>query len=494
MAAPQIFDRNMKRLAYLDKAMGVGYDLESNALWTATFSLPADDIKNKYCVPFNYVEIYDGDDLVGLFRILNEDLERSDSATRYYDCEHVLATLLNDVLFKYHQYGGSGIPTAEVIRYILSHQETENWVLATCEFNGEYEYNWENVNLLAALFAVPKCFDGAYLWKWDTSVYPWELSLVAPTDELSCEIRYRKNMTSIRRTVDVTNLKNRIYALGYGEGDNQLTIESVNNGVPYVEDADSIAAYGLCASILVDARFEHAASLKAYVEQVLSEAKEPYFTYSVGAIDLYRLTGDRLSRFAPGVIARIIDEEYGIHVLTRIVKVSKGEVLDDPGTVNVTMANKSLDISDTVSNLQDRASITGTYAQGSTNQQIFNFADNADAEHPAVMKLYLSSEMVRINKVLLNVDFESFRTYDAESGVSEKGRADSATITVDGTAIPAPESYSDIDIVEYLSKDGSGKIQRNTWHEIEITPNAMTRIVGAVFAQIFCNSRGGGNY
>lgn len=494
MAAPQIFDRNMKRLAYLDKAMGAGYDLETNAIWTATFALPAADLKNKFCIPFNYVEIYDGEDLVGLFRILEEDFERSDSTTRYYNCEHVLATLLNDVLFQYHQYGGKGIPTREVLEYVLSHQTTVRWVLDVCEFTEEFEYNWENANLLAAMFAVPKCFDGEYLWKWDTNEYPWKLSLVVPADELSCEIRYRKNMTSIQRTVDATSLTNRIYALGYGEGVNQLTISSVNDGVPYVEDAESIATYGMCASILVDARFEHAASLKAYAEQVLSEAKEPYITYSVGAIDLYRLTGDRLSRFTPGVIAQIVDEEFDIHILTRIVKVSKTAVLDDPGTVNVTMANKTKDISDTVSNLQDRASITETYAQGATNQQIFNFADNADAEHPAVMKLYLSSEMVRINKVLLNVDFENFRTYDATNGVSEKGRADAATIIVDGTTIPTPESYSDIDIVDYLSMDGSGKIQRNTWHEIEITPNAMTRIVGAVFAQTFCNSRGGGNY
>lgn len=32
MSVPQIFDRNMKRLAYLDNAMSVGYTLELNSL------------------------------------------------------------------------------------------------------------------------------------------------------------------------------------------------------------------------------------------------------------------------------------------------------------------------------------------------------------------------------------------------------------------------------------------------------------------------------
>ena len=55
MAKPQIFNRDMKRLAYLDNALAVGYGLETNSLWTATFTLPADDPKNAYCSPLNYV-------------------------------------------------------------------------------------------------------------------------------------------------------------------------------------------------------------------------------------------------------------------------------------------------------------------------------------------------------------------------------------------------------------------------------------------------------
>ena len=92
MKVPQIFDRNMKRLAFLDNAVSVGYSLEINSLWTATFTLPADDDKNAYCQPLNFVEIFDGDERIDLFRIIGEDLERSNGATRFYDCEHVLAT------------------------------------------------------------------------------------------------------------------------------------------------------------------------------------------------------------------------------------------------------------------------------------------------------------------------------------------------------------------------------------------------------------------
>ena len=632
MSVPQIFDRNMKRLAYLDNAMSVGYTLELNSLWLATFTMPADDPKNKYCDALNFVEIFDGDERVDLFRIIGEDLERSDGATRFYNCEHVLATLLNDVLFQYHQCGGYGVKTADVLNYILARQTVKNWTLGDCDFVRYFEYNWENSTLLAALFAVPECFDGEYVWSWDTTVYPWRLSLVAPTDTLKSEIRYAKNMTSIVKTTDSSGLANRVYALGYGEGVNQLTIKSVNGGLPYVEDALSIEKYGLCSTILVDTRYEVAENLKAYATQILNELKEPYISYEIGAIDLHRLTGDSFSKFRPGEIVRVVDEADGVNLRTRIVTVSKDDAQGDPGKVTVTIANKTQDIAGSLSDLQSRALIGETYAQGATNQQIYNFSDNADATHPATLRLFISDSVVRINKMLLNIEFEPFRAYEKavgggggqttssgggtttssgggsttssgggtttssgggqtsggaalkssnvlpsettgqavhnhglsqgarlavvdadlkvvgyenwvwsgahthpehthkisahthsvgshthnvsahthrvdahthtvqnhthalEFGIYEGKRASSATIKVDGNALPTQESYDNIDIVEYLSKDDSGKIRRNTWHTVEILPDTMSRIVGAIFSQTFCNSRGGGDY
>lgn len=632
MAVPQIFDRNMKRLAYLDNAISVGYTLEANSLWTATFTMPADDKKNQYCEPLNYVEIFDGDERIDLFRIIGEDLERGDGATRFYNCEHVLATLLNDVLFQYHQCGGTGIRTAAVLNYILKRQTVKNWVLGSCEFTRQFEYNWENSTLLSALFAVPECFDSEYLWEWDTTGYPWTLSLVAPTEKLKSEIRYAKNMTNIKKTLDATGLANRIYALGYGEGVNQLTIAGVNGGLPYVEDALSIEKYGLCSTILVDTRYEVAENLKAYAKQILRESAEPYVSYEIGTIDLHRLTGDAFSRFRPGEVVRVVDDEDGVNLRTRIVSVTKDDAQGDPGTVTVTLANKSQDIAGSISDLQSRALIGETYAQGSTNQQIYNFTDNADTTHPATLKLYISESVVRINKMLLNIQFEPFRaferavkggggqttssgggqttssgggsttssgggattsagggqtsggtaiessnilpsetngqavhnhglprnaalaivdgslkivgsanfvwsgahvhpahthtisahthtikahthnvsahthtvqahthtisdhTHEIQFGIYEGSRASRAVIKVDGRTIPTPASYDNIDIVAYLSKDGSGKIKRNAWHTVEILPDTMSRIVGAVFSQTFCNSRGGGDY
>ena len=85
-------------------------------------------------------------------------------------------------------------------------------------------------------------------------------------------------------------------------------------------------------------------------------------------------------------------------------------------------------------------------------------------------------------------------THALEFGIYEGQRATKATIKVDGNEVPATSGYDNIDIVAYLSKDDAGKIRRGTWHTVEILPDTMSRIVGSVFAQTFCNSRGGGDY
>jgi phage minor structural protein len=98
----QVFSQSRERLAFLQNAFAIGYKKTLNSLWTASFSLPADDPKNRHCQSFNLVELYDEEERVELFRIVGEDLTRSTNAVKVYSCEHILATLLDDLLFSYH--------------------------------------------------------------------------------------------------------------------------------------------------------------------------------------------------------------------------------------------------------------------------------------------------------------------------------------------------------------------------------------------------------
>ena len=86
------------RLCFLQNAFDIEYSLNLNGLHTARFSLPAEDVKNAYCTPFNYVELFDGDARVELFRIMPYTFTRTADTHAYtYECEHVLAVLMDDV-------------------------------------------------------------------------------------------------------------------------------------------------------------------------------------------------------------------------------------------------------------------------------------------------------------------------------------------------------------------------------------------------------------
>lgn len=603
----------MKELARLENAYGISYELKLNELWTCKFKLPKDDKKTKYCEIFNYVELFDGEDRVELFRILPNVLTREETPYIEYDCEHVLATLLDDVMFKYHQIGNMGIYTDRVIRYVLDRQAVKRWQLIQCDFKRQFEYKWENENLLAALFSIPKPFVDKYKWEFDTTSYPWGLSLKRLDEKYRADIQYRKNMQNIEKTVDPTNLVTRIYPLGYGEGDNQLDIKSVNGGKDYLEK--NVSKYGLKSTILVDRRFESPETLKEYAQMVLNDLSEPYVSYKIQAVDLSISQPKKYQKFRPGDYILIRDTEDDINIKVPVISVSKPDVRGNPFGINLEIANKSQDITGSISDLMERSRINDTYAQGATNLQQIVYADNADERHPLTLKFYIPQEMARINKLILNYTIEAFRSYsvgleykqtkttstgsgggtyksdstssgggaytstgggggtwrDTETDKQYEGAMEKVYLkstpngTVDwskyveiyfvkkhshGFTVPdhthsidieahthsfsisvpnhehsvtipghtheqkhgiyegstAKQCYLKIDgqtvykydkevnLIPYLSKDDSGKIQRGTWHEVEIVPNSLTRINASIFIQLFTNSRGGGDY
>ncbi|SDD51370.1 phage minor structural protein, N-terminal region [Paenibacillus sp. UNCCL117] len=397
----KVYDQSMQLIAYVENAFAVGYEEKFNGLGSAWFSLPANDPKTAECQPFRLVEIYDGEERVDLFRILPIDTTRSGNGnTITYQCEHVLGTLIDDVLFQYHQVGGLGYPTDDVLEYILSNQAVSHWQLGSVSFTRQFEYKWENENLLAALFSVSRPFDQAYQWTWDTSTYPWTLNLVEPDQEESCYIRYGKNLIGITKQEEPRDLCTRLYPLGYGEGVNQLTVKDVNPaGLPYI-DADTQAQYGIISRVWADRRYESAEMLFAAAQARLEVMKLPRVTYSVDGAEIYRLTEDPLDRFLAGALVRVIDEQLGMDIVARVVIRNRPDIYGSPGSVKLEIANKVMTIANSFAQLADRQRVQEVYAQGATNLDTRDFAENCDPTHPAVIRFNVPAEAVRINKLL----------------------------------------------------------------------------------------------
>ena len=427
-----VYDQSGKLLGVLENADEIAYTLTHNDLWTASFSLPSGEAKNALCQAHNMVRLPDETRKTGLYRIVGmpSSEETAEGGRKTYSLEHIMATLLDDVLFGYHEIGGTGVPTAQVIAYILDRQTVRRWTLGVCEFSDQFAYKFENATLLSALLSLGNVLTEDYTWDFDTSAVPWTVNLRHADATPGCGIHYMRNMVGIEKTMDASTLVTRLYLLGYGEGVNQLTIRDVNGGLPYI-DADTIAIWGVKSSVFADTRIEDAATLKARGQAVLDRYKNPYISYTASAIDLTRITGQEWDKHMPGKLVRVMDGEHGVDFSARIVSIAKSDVRGRPGDIEITIANTPRDAADSINTLADRMGISELYSQGATNLYSQQFADNADANHPAKMRVFVPSSCVRINQMLLSWTLEPFRAY--ETG-AEAGGATVTTTQSDGAS------------------------------------------------------------
>jgi len=449
----KLYDTDMSLVAILENATGKGYAKKLNDLWQATFSMPANDPKAKLCTPFRIVEIFDGEERVDLFRILPSSHSSDDAGEMMvFNCEHVLATLIDDILFQYHER--NNVPTEDVLEYILGFQTTPKWQLGQVDFEYLFSYKWESENLLGSLFSVPQPFIDEYQWTWDTTTTPWTLNLIAPDTAIKTWIRYGRNLKGIDKQTDPTNLCTRLYGLGYGEGVNQLTINEINAGLPYI-DADTIGTYGIVARIYTDTKEENAATLKAKMQAYLEQLKIPRMEYSVAAAHLYQITDKSIDDFYLGAYCKTIDKEDDLTFTAKVVTISKKDLDGAPGDVDLEIANSPQDIAKSISSLSNRQRISEVYAQGATNLLAQDFADNADATYPAVMRFYIPEETVRINKMELNFKTSNFRAY---SKAIQGGGAVASTTAAGGSTVESsdpgvwtlyPPQYLLPDFMEY---------------------------------------------
>lgn len=402
----EVFDRaTRRRTAILENAHSASEEQRMNAVWQFCFSLPWDDPKNQFCKTFHYVRCDGGE----LYRIMPETLDVDETGSYSYQCEHVLATLIDNVLFGHHVVGNLGVYTADCIHYVLDHQAVKNWVLDVCDYRNQFEYGWEQESLLSALFSIANPLSGPYMWVTDTSVYPWRLSLrrLSAAGKPEMYVRRRHNMTAFHRDRDPQQVATRLYPLGYGEGVNQLGIGSVNGGVPYLQSPQVLVdKYGLIERVWVDRRYEDPDSLKAAAQAMLDGLQEPAVSYEVGFQELSQADWDKAE---VGRRVRILFPELGEHVDTLITQVNRdyGDITQSA----IVVANKEASIASSLADMADRQRIEQTYAQGAT--QIYSQAlqANCDSKNGAVMDFFIPREMRIINKVLAKIRMGRFRAY-----------------------------------------------------------------------------------
>jgi phage minor structural protein len=404
---------NREYTAILENAHDVSYEKTENQIGNIQFTMPLDDSKNEFLQEMLWVELTDNEnEYIGLYRVMPSTIQKDANNNKItYTAIHALGTLLDSVLFGYHEM--VNYKTIDVINYILGKQNTKHWILKKCDFTRYFSYAWENENGLAdALFSIPAAFDEDYVWEWNTQVYPFELSLLRPETNVVARIQEGYNMQGFEVERDPNNLVNRIYPLGAGEGINQVNIKAVNNNIPYVEDKNSIQKYGLVEYVWVDQRFTIPQALKDNANNMLKKWSIPKVSWTVTAADLTKLTDDPLivDKLRKGGVAMINTNDYG-SVNLRIKKEAKKDVFKEPQDLVLDLGNLKDDITTTMSDLGRKQQINETYSQGATNILNYSYQDNCEAAYPAIIEFYLDDDVFHVNTVELTFKTKRYRGY-----------------------------------------------------------------------------------
>lgn len=399
----EIFDLNMRRVAVMTTSSNNVETEKLNGISDFKFQVPKSDTKIAYVKKRNTVRYDNGE----AYRII--DLLDVKNATGYKQasCEHVLATLADDVMFQDHVVGNSGQDTEYVINYILSHQTVRRWVLRRCDFHYFYEYGWSSENLLNALFSVVKPFTDQYKFETNTSVYPYELSLIRldTTAKPDFYIFERLNFLEEQRKEESGEVFTRLYGLGAGEGVNQVTISEVNNGIPYLDAPQSaINEHGLISGVFSAREYDSPQMLKDVMDAMIAEVCQPYITYDVKVVDLHEINGRPLLDAKTGKIIQCSDGYR-----TYISEITRN--YDVAGDMSMKLANKAKDVSDNLASLADRQRIEATYSQGATQLWANTTVDNASPTDGLVHPIWMPKDAKIVNSVMVKIEMARFRAY-----------------------------------------------------------------------------------
>ena len=161
------------------------------------------------------------------------------------------------------------------------------------------------------------------------------------------------DLTSIRRKVEEEPLYCRIYPRGKGEETDsggygrRITIESANNGVAYIENADTaqvvrlpdgMGGYEYPSVVVENSEIDDPAELKSWGDSVLDDYTTPKVTYA-GTVEQFAAAGMSAKGVSLGDAVQCADREFtpdaALRVNGRVVKIVVDE--RDPFGANLTI-------------------------------------------------------------------------------------------------------------------------------------------------------------
>lgn len=192
-----------------------------------------------------------------------------------------------------------------------------------------------------------------YTLSFSQADFPWTVHVLRKKTEASCEGRLARNIRTIRKTIDDSDLCTKLYCSLLDGGH----IES-----------DTVGAWGVVErEITLDDEMPKP-DAAAYCQRYLENRKNPAVAIELDADEWYAMTGEKLDRFEIGDICRLALPEYGVTIEERIVAMNYMDALGKPESVTVSIANQVQDMSIKTAEMEKKLNDLNNKSTGYGNQ------------------------------------------------------------------------------------------------------------------------------
>ena len=165
-------------------------------------------------------------------------------------------------------------------------------------------------------------------------------------DNSLVEVSLGVNMKDMIISKDITTLGTRIIPLGT----NNITIETVNNGYDYIEEANAKALYGVIEKTVEYKDITDPTILKNTCISDLPKHTQAFYVLKSNALDLSFISGIEEYQFKLGKKLNLINQYFGVNDIYSIVAMDLD--LLTPYNPTLTIANRPITMSSAINDLR----------------------------------------------------------------------------------------------------------------------------------------------
>lgn len=308
----------------------------------------------------SFVELYTDRGSAGIFRVTN--VSQTFLGETELTLRHARDTFSDSLWEAQEDFEGT---VAEYLARAASFQS--RWTVGTveCAETVKRTMNYDRLNgLLDGLESDYPDFCFTY----DTTVSPWVLNFVQKPADVACEFRIRRNMVGCTVTLDDSDLCNIVtVSANHQKTAKNGTVSTDTVYRTYTNDA-AVARWGAIhrpADIDVeeDVKAGEHAETDAWAARFLAERADPTVQIDVDGLALAALTGDAWDEPALGQLARVSVPEYDAFFAERVVSITWPDLLEDPRSIRLSLANVLPSFSESLAKVQSAATKAGKAAK-----------------------------------------------------------------------------------------------------------------------------------